>query len=359
MIATSIPTTTSVPPPDLMPNGASIPEIPPAPNRNAMMAAISGTPLRPVIVAIDGTDLAERSAQVAARLAHTRGATLILVRAIPGTARHGLFSYLLEDRTHEVDHVRSTLRHLADALRDAFPGLRVEVVIADGAPATALVDAMHRADPGLVVIATRGRPMIARTFGGSVAGEVTRNLDAATLVLWPQVVDGLTTNEWRDDTLIIPTAAPIGRRVLLPMADAIRHPRLVAEAFRLARDASGEVVILVGPDTATRDAATRLADVAQRLGLSARVVVAPAHDWVTIASVVIHEGCDVAVMPTVAAVPGMRPGLGSVHRDVVTRAMVPVLCVPDLPNGERHGLAILYPDLPLPLLDAARRLAPR
>ena len=359
MIATSAPPTISGAPPEPVLSGASIPELPPAPNRNAMMAAISGTPVRPVVVTVDGTDLAERSTKVAARLAYVRGATLILVRAIPGTARHGLFAYLLEDRAHEVENVRTSVRHLAETLRDIFPSLRVEVTIADGAPATAAVAAVQRANPGLAVIATRGRPVIARTFGGSIAGEVVRNLDAATLVLWPRVVENLTTEEWRDDTLIVPTDTPIGRRVLLPIADAVRHPRLVAEAFRLARDASGEVVILVGLDTATRDAATRLADLAQRLGLSTRVVVAPTHDWVTIANVIIHEGCDVAVMPTVAAVPGTRPGLGRVHRDVVTRAMVPVLCVPDLPNGERHGLANLYPDLPLPLLDAARRLAPR
>lgn len=359
MIATSAPQTTLVTPSDPPPNDTSIVDIPPAPNRNAMLAAISGTPIRPVMVTVDGTDLAERSAQVAARLAHARGATLVLVRAIPGTARHGLFSYLLEDRAREVETVRSSVRALAAALRDAFPGLRVEVAIADGAPAPAVVDAMQRAGPGLAVIATRGRPVIARTFGGSTAGEVTRNLDAATLVLWPQVVDRLTTDEWRDDTLINPTSTPVGRRVLLPMADAVRHPRLVAEAFRFARDASGEVVILVGPDTSTSDAGTRLADVAERVGLSARVVVAPAHDWVTMASVVTREGCDVVAMPTVAAVPGTRPGLGSVHRDVVTRATVPVLCVPALPNGERHGLATLYPDLPLPLLDAARNLSTR
>jgi nucleotide-binding universal stress UspA family protein len=324
-----------------------------------MMAAISGTPVRPVVTAIDGTNLTERSAQVGARLAHTRGATLILARAIPGTARHGMLSYLLEDRADEVENVRTTLRHLADALRDAFPGLRVEVTIADGAPAPALVEAMRRADLGLAVVATRGRPMIARTFGGSVAGEITRNLNAPTLVLWPQVIDSLTTEEWRDDTLIIPTTAPLGRRVLLPMAEAIRHPRLVAEAFRLARDAAGEVLILAGPDGATREAATRLASVAGGVGLGARVESAPTSDWVGIANAVSQERCDVAVLPTVAAVPGTRPGLGSIHRNVVTRAHVPVLCVPDLPNGERHGLASLYPDLPLPLLDAARHLAPR
>lgn len=326
-------------------------------NPAAMFAAIAGEVPHPVMVAVDGTGLSERAAHVAARVARARGATLVLVRAVPGTARHGLFSYLLEDHDDDVRHARTDLLHLADALHYDFPGLRAEVQVTDGPPAAAVVGAMRRARVGLGVVATRGRPAVARTFGGSVAGDIARDSGAATLVLWPSAVDRLTTDEWRDDTLVIAPTSPVGRRVLVPMAEAARHPRVVAEAFRMARAAAGEVVLLAGLDVATRVAASDLAEEAERSGLDARVAVAALAGWVGVAAAIMREGCDVVAMPAVATIPGMRPGLSNVHRDIVTRAPVPLLCVPDLPDGDGRGLATAYPDVPSGVLAAARPLS--
>jgi nucleotide-binding universal stress UspA family protein len=331
----------------------------PVSQRQAIIAAISGTKPGPVVVAFDGTPLAERSVQVAATLARARDATLVLIRAVPGTARHGMFAYILEDRAHEVEDARADLRRVANEVRSVVPGVRVEVAIADGAPEPAVVAAMRAANPALAVVSTRGRPMVARTFGGSVAGAVVRDVQVPTLVLWPAVVAHLTADEWRDDTLATAPTGPVGRRVLLPMPDAIKHPRLAAEAFRLAADAGGEVVLLVGPSAVMRESAARLAAAAATVDVKARVALAPATDWVGIVGAIAREACDVVAIPPVADLPGTRPGLGRVHRDVATRATVPLLCAPDLPFGERHGLAALYPDLPLPLLDVIGHLETR
>ena len=323
-----------------------------APDRG-LVIPIPGLSAHPVVVAVDDTELSHRAARVAARLAYARAATLVLVSAVPGTARHGMFSYILDDRARWVAEARAELRELADTLVGALPGLRVEIATADGPPAPALLAAMQRASASLAVVATRGRAHLARALGGSVANDIARGLDAPTLILWPKVADRLASNNEDGGD------APIGRRVILPIADAVKHPRLVAEAFRAARVADGDVAILVGPDATLRGAANRLATAAVTAGIDAHVVVMGSADWVSIAGAVTQELGDLLAMPTIADLPGTRPGIARIHRDIVTRCHVPLLCVPDLPNGESHGLAALYPDVPLSLLDAARHLLPR
>ena len=72
-----------------------------------MLASPARTPVamarpvadRPVLLALDGSDLAERAIPVAAEIARRRDTTLLVCRAVSDTTHHEMFGFLLDRKS--------------------------------------------------------------------------------------------------------------------------------------------------------------------------------------------------------------------------------------------------------------------
>lgn len=163
-----------------------------------------------VLVPLDGSTRAERALPIAERIAHDRGARLLLVRVVPDLIDMG--AYMLPTATlnqgqvdREVEDARAYLEALAASLRGK--GLDVGTKVEIGSPTQTLLDAIGALHIDGVIIGSHGRTGLARWTLGSVAQAIVRHSTAPVLLLRQQ---GPTL----DDDLDL-RAAPL--RVLIPL----------------------------------------------------------------------------------------------------------------------------------------------
>ncbi|WP_298460770.1 universal stress protein [uncultured Cellulomonas sp.] len=144
----------------------------------------SGTPA-PVVVGVDGSASSLAAAGVAAREAALREVPLVVVHARPvprdpyaaGRAAPPLLLGAEDDAgtTHE------SAQQVAQALRQAHPGLEVAVELCDGDPPRVLVRA--GASGQLLVVGSRGLGAFGGMLLGSVSSEVVRSATGTVLVV--------------------------------------------------------------------------------------------------------------------------------------------------------------------------------
>jgi nucleotide-binding universal stress UspA family protein len=127
--------------------------------------------LRRVMLALDGSDLARQALPIAAELAESAQAELILFQAIATTAEAFPYPRLPADVLPAMrDKVCQDLEALADELRPR--PMAVTPAVTFGYPAEAIVEEAQRRDVDLIVMATHGRSGLRRWALGSVAGKV-------------------------------------------------------------------------------------------------------------------------------------------------------------------------------------------
>lgn len=149
-------------------------------------AAFARAP-RTIIVALDGSTLAERALTLGQYLARAVGARLLLVRVVP------IYSYAIADPEviaygaypDTVSLARAETRsYLGERERDvATAGLNLETLMLEGDPAHELVKLASSTPDSTTVMTTHGRSGIARTILGSVADEVVRRSGTPVLLL--------------------------------------------------------------------------------------------------------------------------------------------------------------------------------
>ncbi len=133
-----------------------------------------------IMVALDGSTLAERALAPAAELARDASATLVLVRAVEASIMHG--SDLIEAQVTVVREAEAYLDEQARRLR--HDGIaRVETSVWYGAPAPSIVEAAHRREADLIVMSSHGRSGIGRLVLGSVAESVLRATSKSILLV--------------------------------------------------------------------------------------------------------------------------------------------------------------------------------
>ena len=121
---------------------------------------------KPVLVPLDGSDLAERALPYAATLARASGSPLLLLHVLTPTPPRG------GELVHE-DAARAQLNAVAERLRT--DGLVVEAVVSStlrGRVAQVITDVAQRHGCELIVMSTHGRGGLGRWLYGSVADEV-------------------------------------------------------------------------------------------------------------------------------------------------------------------------------------------
>lgn len=133
--------------------------------------------LRRILVALDGSALAERALPYAAALAAASHARLTLERVVePPLAWPAPLS---EPELTEVEQARDYLARQAAPLRQL--GLDVMIEASVGASAARLTDAAARSD--LIVLTTRVRPIIDQLLLGSVAESIVQAAAAPVLIV--------------------------------------------------------------------------------------------------------------------------------------------------------------------------------
>jgi nucleotide-binding universal stress UspA family protein len=153
----------------------------PAPVLVARPSPSSGT----LVVGSDLSESALPALKQAVAEARRRDARLVAVHCLD-IAHPALSAFepsvVLDDVT--LQSIRDTTeRVLRAALQRAGGNDADEVVVVDGAPARALIDAASERDAELLVVATHGRSGLARLALGSVAASVARDASCSVLVV--------------------------------------------------------------------------------------------------------------------------------------------------------------------------------
>jgi nucleotide-binding universal stress UspA family protein len=298
----------------------------------------------PVVVGIDGSELAARAVPVAAALARVRGAALVVVRVAPKARGADLFGVALDDHPRAREEAEAELRHVVHATHAAFPDLDVRHVLAEGSPSHELLRVQEEVRASLVVVTSHGRTALARSFRGSVTEDVVRGARHPILVLWPWALPDVGRGRTPGEAFA--SAELPGRRVLVPLDGSARTLHAVGEAFRFARSVGGSILLATVLDvTSKSEQAARIleqavsralrdrAAVIERAGVPCRAeVVLATEPAEAIVGLATREGCDVIAMTTHARGALGRFLLGGVASRVQAQASRPVILVP--PHAE-------------------------
>jgi nucleotide-binding universal stress UspA family protein len=116
-----------------------------------------------IIVGTDGSTTAGRAVDRAAEIARVSNATLTVMSA--GNAK----------RAQEI------VDREAERLRQA--GVKVETMVVEADPSTALVEAAERGSYDLLVVGNKGMTGVSRFFLGSVPNKVSHHLHCSLLIV--------------------------------------------------------------------------------------------------------------------------------------------------------------------------------
>jgi nucleotide-binding universal stress UspA family protein len=143
-----------------------------------------------ILLTTDGSEVAERAAPYAVRLADTFDATLHVVYVVDTDAIgyalgseqvNRLVAGDLEGMTDVHERAASAIDRVRDYADEA--GLEIAPAIEVGDPHTVIVRFAEENDVDLVVMTSQGRGGVRRMVMGSVTERVTRSLDIPVLIV--------------------------------------------------------------------------------------------------------------------------------------------------------------------------------
>lgn len=292
----------------------------------------------PILVPLDGSDLAERAVSVAAALARRAAAELLLVHVhMPISANpihvEGLPVIDEQMRSLRRDHEQAYLAGASQRLS----GVGASTALLDGPVAVALSEHAERSGARLIVMTTHGRGGFDRAWLGSVADELARISPVPLLLVRPE-----------------PGQAPDPlRRILVPLDGSLLAEAILEPAVWLARlEPDAELVLLRVvpsavaatwvPDPALaasiaaqelagreQDAREYLEDVLRRLGASGLPVRTRLEVAVSVPAAILEvareERAEVVALATHGRSGVVRMALGSVADKVVRASRLPIL----------------------------------
>jgi nucleotide-binding universal stress UspA family protein len=142
--------------------------------------------LKPILVPLDGSTLAEEALPIAGAIAHRVGADIHLVAVqlapVPPAAEFGL-GFGAERPDAGTQNDAEAYLTIEQARLSRVHGVHACTTVILGAPAEALADYVRTHRIGLVVMTTHGRGGFSRFWLGSVADQLLRRVDAPVLLL--------------------------------------------------------------------------------------------------------------------------------------------------------------------------------
>jgi nucleotide-binding universal stress UspA family protein len=146
-----------------------------------------GIVIRSILVPLDGSPFAEFAVPLAQALAGRTGARIRLVSVHEPRAdiTPGLDAATVEAESLEIRS--ATQAYLADTAARLQTGAHGEIVteLVDGVPGPAVVSAVERHRPDLIVMSTHGRGPMSRFWLGSVADHLIRHVEVPVLLARP------------------------------------------------------------------------------------------------------------------------------------------------------------------------------
>ena len=136
-----------------------------------------------ILIALDGSALAEQALSHAVAQAERFGAELFLLRVLEPFPQAGILwqADVKRAESQAIDQAQDYLEELANRLRDR--GLTVKPTVIQGQPGLAVVRFAETNDVDLIVICTRGRSGPSRWLMGSVADRVVRGATVPVLLV--------------------------------------------------------------------------------------------------------------------------------------------------------------------------------
>lgn len=179
-----------------------------------------------IVVPLDGSELAERAVPIAARIARSTGASLILVRVVYPPIRYDSYTYMLikpeefysEVAEEEVEVARNYLRRVA--MSEPLAGIEVEIhTVASPIVAEAILETTQKTQSNLIILCSHGYTGLKRWALGNVAQKLTRHSTIPVLVL-REKSDGheqlYTTNPQTVHVLIALDGSPLSETAIEP-----------------------------------------------------------------------------------------------------------------------------------------------
>ena len=137
-----------------------------------------------ILVAVDGSDHAERALREAIDLARAVGAGLTLITAVVPPVRPSLAEpYAAPLSTNREELEREGKAIVERAAVSVPEGVPVETVVRTGPPGPIVVEQIAAGEHDLVVLGSRGRGAIRSLFLGSVSHYVLHHSTRAVLIV--------------------------------------------------------------------------------------------------------------------------------------------------------------------------------
>jgi nucleotide-binding universal stress UspA family protein len=138
--------------------------------------------MKRILVGVDGSNESRAAAKTAAELAGATGSQLTIAYAVPlPTGASELDLRANEWLDKEKAAGQAIVKEIAAAV--GKPGLAIETVVVEGAPAHTLAELARSGDVDLVVVGHRGRGAIPRVLLGSVADRLVQISPKPVLVV--------------------------------------------------------------------------------------------------------------------------------------------------------------------------------
>lgn len=150
----------------------------------------SGTCFKRIIVALDGSPLAERSLKPALRLAELEGAELTLLRIVPAERDIPVGELQASIGPARASDVQDALWYVTGVrilLSERYPSIRTSVIVAEDVP-SAILEYAESHDTDLIAIATHGLGGLVRAAVGSVADRLVSDGSISVLAIHPEEV---------------------------------------------------------------------------------------------------------------------------------------------------------------------------
>jgi nucleotide-binding universal stress UspA family protein len=287
------------------------------------VGAEDGAMLQTIVVATDGSSLAERALPCAEALARG-GARILLVRAVPRGAPR-----------EEAAEAKGYLAGIAERLRAA--GITADLAVPDGDPAAAILEAQRDVGADLIVMATHGRSGLGRWVYGSTAEAVLGAGSAPVLLVRAGTDTDAAPSLADQPRLLVPLdGSPFSEQALPVAADVARavQGRLVLLQAVAASPSplDPEDVVRALEHNAREAGEEYLGQVARRLagddGVAApETIVRMAEPAESIIGEAAASGAALVVMATHGRTGLGRLISGSVARAVLERGSLPLLLI--------------------------------
>ena len=297
---------------------------------------------RKLLVALDGTDVAQTVLPFAAQLAMGLDVPLVLFSAVQGGGQSegDVYGDLYEQ---DAQAARARLKEIAEEL--AAEGVDARTLVSVGSPAEQIIAAAEANGCDLVAMSNHGRNLFAQGLLGSVTNRVIHNTDIPVLTITPEKVELYRDHHVRLTKIMVPLdGSPPGDAVLPHVEDLALRLSLTVSLARVVTPPSlfwmdsypeslGEA-----EKTMRAEAESYLDSVAQRLrvrGLEVESKVLVGHPATSLIEYLDKTPHDIIAMATRGRTGISRWMLGSVTDALVRGSGDPVLVVP--PQHEVQG----------------------